>query len=574
MMATIAMMGTAALAAPAANAADENANPDVELAAFWSSDDDLSDTVYMSTNGSDFKRLSTAYQADGNKSQHVSGAPSYVNALHDPGLFYTNGNFWMISGYVQNQPGLGNRFTPMLGSSKDLIHWSYPNSGSPTNIAIPAGTPRNSFNTAGTDAMADGDGTAWIVTTIGYYGTKNHDSAQNDEMKPYIVKATGLQPGADQQSDPGAQPKVSYGELVPINLPDSSTNWLDPSLYKEDGTYYLSIKRNGITNQIYSINDLNRASDASAWTPVNSDVITGYEGPSLTKFKGKYFMYADKLKDYPPQNADGKAGVHVIESTSLTSGWNNTHAITTTDENGNAIPNRHGSVITVTDEAAKSVIWNLAKKYGYKDDSSTDNGNNGNGNNGSGDNGGFIDVNAATPHVDDIAWLKESGITVGYSDGTFSPAGVVNRQDMAAFLYRLAGSPKFTPDWSQNKFADVNSSSPHAKEVLWLAQTGISTGYVAANGTVTFQGTVPVFRQDMAAFLKRLADYEGAAAPSGNGRSFIDVNADTPHADDIAWLSKSGVASGYGNGTFGVGGTVLRQDMAAFLHRMKTNVLS
>ena len=577
LVATVAMVGTAAIAAPAANAADENVNPDVELAAFWNSDDDLSDTVYMSTNGSDFKRLSTAYQTVGHGDDTVAGGPNYVHALHDPGLFYTSGNFWMISGFVQNQGG-SERFTPMMGSSKDLVHWSYPNSGSQDNIAIPAGTPRNSYDTAGTDAMADGDGTAWIVTTIGYYATKHNDSEQNDQMKPYIVKATGLQPGADQQSDPGAQPKVTYGELVPINLPDNGVNWLDPSLYKEGGSYYLSIKKDGITNQIYSINDLNRASDASAWTLVNGNVITGFEGPSLTKFKGKYYMYADKLKYYPPQNADGKAGVRVIESTNLASGWNNTRAISTTDENGNAIPNRHGSVITVTDEAAKAVIWNLAKQYGYKDDSGTDNGGNGdngnNNNNGNTNTGAFTDVTAATPHAEDIAWLKESGITTGYSGGTFAPLGTVNRQDMAAFLYRLAGSPQFTPDWTNNKFADVNQSTPHATEVLWLAQTGISTGYTAPDGTVTFQGGVPVFRQDMAAFLKRLADYEKAAAPSGNGQTFTDVDASTPHAEDIAWLSKSGVTSGYPDGTFGVGGTVFRQDMAAFLHRMKTNVLS
>ncbi|MBW3091311.1 hypothetical protein KIH81_11700 [Bifidobacterium sp. 82T25] len=236
MIAALAMMGTALVTAPAAQADDSDANPDVQIAAFWNSDEDLSDTVYMSTNGTDFKKLATAYQADGNYSQHVSGAPSYVNALHDPGLFYTNGNFWMISGFVQKQDGLGYRFTPMLGSSSDLVHWSYPGSGSDTNLAPTQTPPRagadGSYDTAGTDAMADDDGSAWIVTTLGYYGTNHGDSPQNDTMKPYIVHATGLTPGADQASDPGARPNISYGDLVPINLPVGGSNWLDPSLFK------------------------------------------------------------------------------------------------------------------------------------------------------------------------------------------------------------------------------------------------------------------------------------------------------------------------------------------------------
>lgn len=186
--------------------------------------------------------------------------------------------------------------------------------------------------------------------------------------------------------------------------------------------------------------------------------------------------------------------------------------------------------------------------------------------------GSFSDVTDKTPHAADIKWLAEKKIAEGYKDGTFAPSGTVNRQDMAAFLYRLAGSPDFTPDWSKNPFADVSEGSDHAKEVLWLAQSGISKGYVN-NGVTTFDGTAGVQRQDMAAFLKRLADLEQAASPSGEGKQFTDVNADTPHAEDIAWLAKTGVSEGYGNGSFGVGGTVLRQDMAAFLHRMNDNVL-
>ncbi|MBW3091345.1 S-layer homology domain-containing protein [Bifidobacterium miconisargentati] len=179
------------------------------------------------------------------------------------------------------------------------------------------------------------------------------------------------------------------------------------------------------------------------------------------------------------------------------------------------------------------------------------------------------DVNSSTPHSADITALIKSGISTGWeeADGsvTFRPGNTVIRQDMAAFLYRLAGSPSFTPNWSANPFKDVNQKSDHAKEVMWLYSTGITKGY--ADGT--FGGTRPVVRQDMAAFLHRFANKYGSKPATGAGVAFKDVNAQTPHADDIAWLAKAGISTGYSDGTFGGERPVVRQDMAAFLMRMK-----
>ncbi|MBW3090476.1 S-layer homology domain-containing protein [Bifidobacterium miconisargentati] len=178
-------------------------------------------------------------------------------------------------------------------------------------------------------------------------------------------------------------------------------------------------------------------------------------------------------------------------------------------------------------------------------------------------------VKGKTPHYDDILWLADQKITSGYADGTFGGGRPVVRQDMAAFLYRLAGSPNFTPDWSKNPFSDVNANTSHAKEVMWLYSTGIAKGF--ADGT--FGGTKQVLRQDMAAFLHRLAIYLKASEPTGSGRTFTDVTSNTSHSQDIAWLSKTGVTNGYSDGSFGGLRPVVRQDMAAFLHRLKANVL-
>ena len=195
----------------------------------------------------------------------------------------------------------------------------------------------------------------------------------------------------------------------------------------------------------------------------------------------------------------------------------------------------------------------------------------------------FRDVSATTPHREDIIWLADNGISTGWlmPDGTYEFRGMdtVKRQDMAAFLRRLAakygiaGAKDFKPvaaDWK--RFKDVNSKTPHAEDILWLAKSGISTGWQETDGSWTFRGMDTVKRQDMAAFLYRLADKAGTAGGVRPKTDFTDVTAKTPHYKDVEWLGGSGISQGYrnANGTWRFEGmtSVYRQDMAAFLHRL------
>lgn len=63
------------------------------------------------------------------------------------------------------------------------------------------------------DFMVDDDGTVWIVVSLGYYASWHNDSSQNDIMQPYLIKATGLKPGADPASNPG------HSQLFPTRMP-------------------------------------------------------------------------------------------------------------------------------------------------------------------------------------------------------------------------------------------------------------------------------------------------------------------------------------------------------------------
>ncbi|MFR0575299.1 leucine-rich repeat domain-containing protein [Bifidobacterium boum] len=125
-------------------------------------------------------------------------------------------------------------------------------------------------------------------------------------------------------------------------------------------------------------------------------------------------------------------------------------------------------------------------------------------------------------------------------------------------------------------FRDVSSSTPHASDIAWLADAGVSTGWREPDGSYSFRGMDSVKRQDMAAFLRREASRRGAAGvPAGAGYArFRDVSSSTPHADDIGWLADAKVSEGWvepdGSRTFRGMDSVKRQDMAAFLRREAT----
>ena len=50
----------------------------------------------------------------------------------------------------------------------------------------------------------------------------------------------------------------------------------------------------------------------------------------------------------------------------------------------------------------------------------------------------FTDVPVDHPFCPEIAWMKESGVSTGFDDGTYRPAANVTRQAMSAFIYRLS----------------------------------------------------------------------------------------------------------------------------------------
>ena len=123
----------------------------------------------------------------------------------------------------------------------------------------------------------------------------------------------------------------------------------------------------------------------------------------------------------------------------------------------------------------------------------------------------FSDVPAGMLFHREMSWMAASGISTGWTgaDGAqaYRPLTAVNRDAMAAFMYRLAGSPAFTPP-ARSPFTDVSTSQEFYKEMAWLASTGISTGWTGPKDTKTYRALTPVNRDAMAAFMYRFSrDY-------------------------------------------------------------------
>ncbi|WP_083850879.1 S8 family peptidase [Arthrobacter sp. TB 23] len=184
----------------------------------------------------------------------------------------------------------------------------------------------------------------------------------------------------------------------------------------------------------------------------------------------------------------------------------------------------------------------------------------------------FSDVPEGMKFQREMSWMAASGISTGWteSDGAraYRPLTAVNRDAMAAFMYRMAGSPAFTPP-TRSPFADVDTSQKFYLEMAWLASTGISTDWAGPNGTKTYRALTPVNRDAMAAFMYRMAGSPAFTPPTRS--PFADVDTSQKFYLEMAWLASTGISTGWagpnGTKTYHALTPVNRDAMAAFMYR-------
>jgi subtilisin-like proprotein convertase family protein len=112
----------------------------------------------------------------------------------------------------------------------------------------------------------------------------------------------------------------------------------------------------------------------------------------------------------------------------------------------------------------------------------------------------FTDVSTTHPFCQEIKWMKDSGISTGFGDGTYKPSLPVTRAAMSAFMARLARVANSLPACVSAPFPDVAVSHPFCKEIKWMKDSGVSTGF----NDGTYRPSIAVTRQAMSAFMLRV----------------------------------------------------------------------
>jgi len=109
----------------------------------------------------------------------------------------------------------------------------------------------------------------------------------------------------------------------------------------------------------------------------------------------------------------------------------------------------------------------------------------------------FEDVAVDATYTTAVDWLAEQAITLGCTTTTYCPDGTVTRAEMAAFLWRLEGSPEGS---TPAGFGDVPEGAFYGAAADWLLASGTTTGCT----TTSYCPDGLVTRAEMFTFLQRL----------------------------------------------------------------------
>jgi len=175
----------------------------------------------------------------------------------------------------------------------------------------------------------------------------------------------------------------------------------------------------------------------------------------------------------------------------------------------------------------------------------------------------FTDVTSSYSFYDEVSWIAGSGIAQGYTDGTYGPTLNIQRQAMAAFLFRFNRLATRTPDCdpaTPRKFTDVPASNQFCGAIEWLANNKIIPG-----GGKFSPGT-PLTRGTMADWIFRTF-HPGVTDQPCVGSTFEDVTPAVPQCGNIEWLASVGITNGFVDGTYQPTAPIHRDAMAAMFQR-------
>jgi hypothetical protein len=89
----------------------------------------------------------------------------------------------------------------------------------------------------------------------------------------------------------------------------------------------------------------------------------------------------------------------------------------------------------------------------------------------------FKDVKPGAYYANAVAWAQKKGIIAGYGNEMFGPDDSITREQLAAMLWKYAGSPAAADSKGLASFKDAGEISAYAQNALaWANQEGIING--------------------------------------------------------------------------------------------------
>ena len=154
-----------------------------------------------------------------------------------------------------------------------------------------------------------------------------------------------------------------------------------------------------------------------------------------------------------------------------------------------------------------------------------------------------------------VRWMGTRDITNGCARGRYCPFNSLTRAEVAAFLYRMAGSPPVTGSHPYGDLLYAWQQDP----VTWMYQQGITFGCAAGK----FCPGRRITRGEIAAFMHR---YSGLLSPT-QAHGYLDVLL-AWQQDPVSWMKQFGITGGCGGPNYCPQRFVTRAEAAAFLYRL------
>lgn len=171
----------------------------------------------------------------------------------------------------------------------------------------------------------------------------------------------------------------------------------------------------------------------------------------------------------------------------------------------------------------------------------------------------FTDVDENAWYAPFVEKMAAAGLVNGYEDNSFKPMSTITRAEVAAILYRMAGSPEAE---AKEVFSDVPAAMWCAKAVAWCADNGIVLG---ADGK--FMPSANVTRQDLAVMINRMNEkiLKLELPADGEAPAFADNDEIAAYAAEAIYtLQKAGIVNG-ADGRFNPKGTATRAEACKML---------